>query len=169
MLNKSIQNLVNKFNLNRHVEGGYYSEYYRSNEKIEVVREDANQIRNSSTSIYFLLEGEDVSCWHKLSSDEIWYFHCGSPLNVYIINPLNNEIEEHTLGNPLENEIYMPSLVINSNQWFAASVKTKDSFSFVSCSVTPGFDFKDFKIANKDDLKDISTKNSDLITKFLKS
>ena len=38
---------------------------------------------------------------------------------------------------------------IRKNNWFAAEVIKKDSFALLGCSVSPGFDFNDFELAEK--------------------
>ena len=40
-----------------------------------------------STAIYFLLEGENFSAFHRLRSDELWHFYSGSPITVHVIDP----------------------------------------------------------------------------------
>jgi len=144
--------LIKKFNLKKHVEGGYYSEYYRSKRELSIHIDGKEDKRNYSTSIYFLLEGEDFSAWHKLKSDEIWHFHAGCSLTIHILNKDNNTLTHIKLGNPLENDLNHPSVVIEANQWFSASINNKNSFSFLSCTVSPGFDFKDFYLPKNEEL-----------------
>jgi len=42
--------------------------------------------RAASTAIYFLLEGENFSAFHRLRSDEVWHFYVGATLLVHVIN-----------------------------------------------------------------------------------
>jgi len=39
----------------------------------------------SMTSIYYLLENEDKSAFHRLTSPEVWYYHAGYPLMLPVI------------------------------------------------------------------------------------
>lgn len=159
--------LIDKFNLKKHVEGGYFSEYYRSEKEITIIIDEKKEKRNYSTAIYFLLKGCDFSSWHKLTSDEIWLFHTGSPLTINILNKDNeNTLTQIKLGNPLEDASYQPSVVIKANQWFAASIDNKNSFSFLSCTVSPGFDFKDFYLSKEDDLLNEFPQYKDIIQKY---
>ena len=78
---------IEKLNLKQHPEGGFYSETYRSKETIS---KDALPDRYTSnhsfgTAIYFLLRSEDVSAFHRLKSDELWFFHLGSPVEVVFL------------------------------------------------------------------------------------
>ena len=74
--------LINKLGLKQHPEGGYYSETYKSR---DVVLNRNSESRSASTAIYFLLEGEDKSHFHRIQSDELWFFHFGQPLEIVSI------------------------------------------------------------------------------------
>ncbi len=71
---------VAQLHLLPHPEGGYYKETYRSKE--ESLFDDFNGKRSISTAIYFLLEGKDKSHFHRIQSDELWFFHEGSALEI---------------------------------------------------------------------------------------
>ena len=65
-----------------HPEGGYFKEIHRSE---GVVSQPNLPLRYSggraySTSIYYLLEGNDFSSMHRLDSDEQWFHIDGSAL-----------------------------------------------------------------------------------------
>src|SRR5690242_12042900 len=64
-----------------HPEGGFYKEIFRS--KIEIFRKSGTDVKQACTSIYYLLQGGDYSAFHRLASDEIWYYHKGEPLLIY--------------------------------------------------------------------------------------
>ena len=44
----------------------------------------------------------------------------------------------------------LPQLVVPAGAWFASSVKESHSYSLVGCTVSPGFDFKDFDLADRE-------------------
>lgn len=138
-----IKRLVEKFNLTEHPEGGFYTETYRSNVEIP------NMGRQLMTSIYFLLRSEDVSHFHRIKSDELWFFHAGSPLSVHTLNNHGHTI--HKLGNNIEAG-ETPQVLVKGNTIFGSSVDEKDTYSFVSCVVAPGFDFRDFELFKASDL-----------------
>lgn len=165
-MNKTASDYIRKLNLEPHPEGGYFKEIYRSNEIINGVslprryRTD----RYFSTSIYFLLEGKQVSKFHRLKSDEIWHFYDGSSIKIYIIN-FEGILSEHILGAKKDGgEIFQ--LVIERNQWFAAEVINKNSFGLIGCTVAPGFDFNDFELANRDSMLKLFPNYKDLIIEF---
>ncbi len=65
-MNEKAQLYINRINLQPHPQGGYFSEVYRSDKtlKKEFLPEHYDGDRNFSTSIYFLLEGEQTSKFH---------------------------------------------------------------------------------------------------------
>jgi predicted cupin superfamily sugar epimerase len=81
--------LIDHLKLLPHPEGGWYREVYRSEENIPVgsLPERYKSQHCYSTSIYFLLEKDDFSAFHRISSDETWHFYMGSPVTIYCIFP----------------------------------------------------------------------------------
>ena len=142
----SAQNIIDKLKLIRHPEGGFYRETYRSD---HVIVNDRNEDRNLSTVIYYFLEDEDKSRFHRIQSDELWFFHLGEPLEIILIE--RKQLTTTTLGNDIEQDEF-PQVRIPANTWFAAQVKNAKGFSLVSCVVSPGFDFADFELAKREDL-----------------
>jgi uncharacterized protein len=145
---------IEKLNLQKHPEGGYFSETYRNNESIkkEHLPERYNGDKCFSTLIYYLLKENDLSHFHRLKSDEIWHFYSGSPLIVHLIDE-NGNYKSVLLGSNIETG-EMFQFVIPRNTWFGAEVKDKSSFSLIGCTVSPGFDFDDFELGKKRDLSD---------------
>lgn len=133
---------INKLGLLPHIEGGYYKEIYRS----ALTTGD----RSLCTTIYFLLQGEQVSHFHQLTADEIWFFHYGDALLVHQIDAAGN-LTAQKLGNKLD-EGETPQLLIPAGSIFASEMTNKNSFVLVSCMVSPGFEFDDFKLFSKAEL-----------------
>ncbi|MFA8343959.1 MAG: cupin domain-containing protein [Rhodothermaceae bacterium] len=159
-----LEELIKRFNLQKHPEGGYFSEVYRSEEKInkEALPERYGSDRNFGTSIYFLIDGENVSNFHRLKSDEFWYFHCGSTIEVHIIYP-DGKYEIKVMGlNFTKDEV--PSLLLPKGCWFGARLTDTSGFGFVSCAVFPGFDFSDFELAKRDELTALYPQHSKIIS-----
>lgn len=140
------KNLIQKLELQPHPEGGWYRETYRS---AETMTNKNGEKRNVCTAIYFLLEGNDKSHFHRIQSDETWFFHCGEALEILMIEGSN--LRKVLLGNDiLKGE--MPQVTVPAQTWFAASIKTEAGFSLVSCTVAPGFDFADFELGKRETL-----------------
>jgi hypothetical protein len=137
---------IDQLNLQPHPEGGYYKEMFRSQQQVS--RSGSTDIKQACTSIYYLLEGEDYSGFHRIMSDEVWYFHKGVPLNIHVINTGGNsevwELSDRPTGNL--------SLVVPGGLWFAAEIPSKKGYTLVSCAVAPGFEFSEFEMADGETL-----------------
>lgn len=79
--------LIKKLLLQPHPEGGYFKEVYLSKEKIKIegLLQRYESPRCFGTSIYYLLEGEQFSAFHRLKSDETWHFYLGSSAVLHMI------------------------------------------------------------------------------------
>lgn len=139
--------LIQQFQLLPHPEGGWYKETYKSSESVA-----ANALpqrflgdRPFSTAIYFLLGKGNFSAFHRIKSDECWHFYAGGPLEVFIISS-RGDLTVISLGNAIE-EGQQFQFVVPANCWFASRPAQESSFSFVGCTVAPGFDFADFELA----------------------
>lgn len=147
---------IQQLKLELHVEGGYYRETYRSPLAVND--------RSLSTCIYFLLEGEQLSRFHQLTADEIWFFHYGSPLIVHQIDQ-TGRLFTQMLGMNLDAG-ESPQLLIPAGTIFASETADKNSFSLVSCMVSPGFEFEDFKLFTKEELKAIHPQHQEAIERL---
>jgi len=162
----TVEELVQKFQLLPHPEGGYYKEMYRSDEVIAqaALPERFTGDRNFSTAIYFLLEQGNFSAFHRIQSDECWHFYAGQLLHVHIIHP-NGVYELIMLGNDMANGETFQAVVL-AGCWFASETATGGNFSFVGCTVAPGFDFKDFELGKGEELRNLFPEYVMLITRL---
>ena len=152
--------------LKPHPEGGYFKENYRSKGVIKNNSLDfeADGERNYSTSIYFLLNKNDFSAFHKIRQDEIWHFYAGSTLLLHMINP-NGNYNLIRIGNNLENGDFF-QFVVPAGTWFASEVENKTSYSLCGCTVSPGFDFRDFEMASAKTLSKIFPQHQEIINRL---
>ena len=153
-----------------HPEGGYYHQTYRSD---LVLPKSALPARFSgpravSTAIYFLLDEDNFSAFHRLRSDEMWHFYLGSPLLVHVIDTEGYYSEIRLGTDPEANEVFQAT--VKAGSWFASQLAPSaqnipqphevsvfrkavpERLSLVGCTVAPGFDFADFELARRDDL-----------------
>jgi uncharacterized protein len=154
---------IKKFQLEPHPEGGYYRQTYRSDVLLpkQALPAKFSGPRPASTAIYFLLEGEDFSAFHRLQSDELWHFHLGGSLTVHIIEPEGHYARIQLGNNPEAGEVFQA--VVKAGCWFASEVKDRESFALVGCTVAPGFDFEDFELAKRDELQKTYPQHSERI------
>jgi predicted cupin superfamily sugar epimerase len=157
---------ITKLGLEEHPEGGYFKELYRNSHLIgdsewPLAFEGK---RSLSTTIYYLLKSGQVSKFHRLKFDEIWFYHYGSPLVIHMIDEQGN-LNHVRLGLNMESG-ESPQVLVPANRIFGAEVIEKDSFSLVSCMVSPGFDYRDFEILTGNDLTAQFPQHRDIIIRF---
>ena len=139
-----------------HVEGGYFKESFLSEEK---VREN----KNLWSSIYFLLRTGEVSNFHRLKSDELWYYHDGEALTIYMISP-EGELITKQLGINIEKGEVPQALVPKG--YIFGSAMNNDGFSLVGCMVAPAFEYEDFELFEREYLLNLYPKHKDIIIKL---
>ena len=161
-----IKQLINKLNLQQHPEGGFYKETYRSEGVIpqSALTKEFSGDRNYSTGIYFLLTSDNFSAFHRIKQDEMWHYYEGSPLVVHMIDQKGN-YSFKKIGLDLEDG-QVPQFVVPKGVWFASEVSEPNSYSLVGCTVSPGFDFADFELADKNSLSDEFPDHSKIIQRL---
>ncbi|WP_299335424.1 cupin domain-containing protein [uncultured Psychroserpens sp.] len=147
-----LQDLIKTLDLQPHPEGGFFKETYRSDGMISktCLPDVFKSERHYSTGIYYLLESNDFSAFHKINQDEMWHFYLGAPLELTMISD-QGVLTMVTIGNDILNDQVL-QFVVPKNYWFAAKVSTPNSFSLLGCTVAPGFDFQDFTLASRGSL-----------------
>lgn len=161
-----IGQLITTYELLPHPEGGYFKETYRSTGSIaaDALPAEFGGERNYSTAIYFLLEQGNFSAFHRIQSDELWHFYTGGPLHVYVIDGAG-ALEIIRLGNnPANGEVFQA--VVPAGSWFASETAPGTDFSFVGCTVSPGFDFADFELAQANELAAIYPQHAALVNRL---
>lgn len=163
---KSYDQIIDRLQLMPHPEGGFFRETYRSVWEIkqESLGTEFNGVRNYSTAIYFLLTSDMFSAFHRIRQDEVWHFYDGSPISLHVISP-DGEYSETIIGNDIEKGEH-PQFVVPAGYWFASNVKNENDFSLVGCTVSPGFDFKDFELAVRGELINKFPAHEQIITKL---
>ncbi|MCE1164390.1 MAG: cupin domain-containing protein [Bacteroidetes bacterium] len=167
MKNPEAEKIIKSLNLLRHPEGGYFSEVYRSDEKANGLDERYIGDHVNYTSIYFLLNENDFSAFHRLKSDEIWHFYDGTALDIHIIGE-DGKLETVTLGKDInKGESYQ--YLVKRGLYFAAEVRDKKSFALVGCTVAPGFEYEDFEMPTREELIKKYPQNEDIINRLSKN
>ena len=129
-----MQDLIDKYKLVPHPEGGYYAVVYESKQSVK--SPVVNKVRNALTHIYFLLLKGQVSIFHKVAHDEIWNFYQGDPLKLIKYN--GSKVEEDIIGSGCSDYVS----IVEGGVYQAA--ESTGVYSLVGCSVAPGFEFEDF-------------------------
>ncbi|NOC44426.1 MULTISPECIES: cupin domain-containing protein [unclassified Ruegeria] len=127
------QEIIDRLNLQRHPEGGWYAETWRAE----------NEGRPTGTCIYFLLQKGESSHWHRVDATEIWLYHAGAPLVLSLSATDQGPATEHVLTHDLS--AGAPQLIVPEGHWQAA--RSTGDYTLVSCTVSPGFQFEGFELA----------------------
>ena len=125
--------IIAHLNLAPHPEGGHYRQTWVAE----------NDGRPTGTCIYFLLKGGESSHWHKVDATEIWLYHAGDPLILSMSATDEGPATDHVLGPDLTRGA--PQIIVPEGHWQAA--RTIGAFTLVSCTVSPGFQFDGFVLA----------------------
>ncbi len=127
-------------NLEPHpVEGGWFRRTYTSAGGVELLRGR----RPQGTAIYYLLEAGAFSEMHVLKSDEIFHFYLGDPVEMLQLNP-DGRSALLTLGPDLRKG-QRPQIIVPAGVWQGTRLVHGGKVALLGCTVTPGFDFADYR------------------------
>jgi predicted cupin superfamily sugar epimerase len=128
------------------VEGGFFRESYRASTTVAA----HSGMRNVSTAIYYLLKPGHVSELHVLPGDEVFHFYLGAPVTMLQLWP-DGSGREVVLGSDLAaGEV--PQLVVPAGVWQGTRLVGDSGFALFGCTVAPGFDYADYRSANRAEL-----------------
>ncbi len=138
---------IETLGLEPHPEGGFYKETYRASRLL-------GGRTPVSTAIHFLLRRQDYSAFHRIASDELWHLYAVTPLTrlrVWRLTP-QGHLGTFLLGTePARNESFQDW--VPAGDWFAAEVETlhgapDEAYALVGCTVSPGFQYSEFELAD---------------------
>ena len=142
---------VDHLGLQPHPEGGHFKEVYRSPATVPGdVLPGYGGPRNLGTSIYFLLQHNEVSALHRIKQDELWHFHAGSALTVHVIDAAGGYTPISMGPDPDKGQCLQA--VVPGGSLFGASVDGGAGYALVACTCIPGFDFADFELPTREEL-----------------
>ncbi|MDS0526981.1 cupin domain-containing protein [Clostridium sp. SHJSY1] len=158
---------IKNLNMTPHQEGGFFKESFISKDNISDSRlnVESEEAKKLWTSIYFLLRDGEVSNFHRLKSDEMWYYHSGSSLTIYMISPEGELITEELGLNIEKGE--KPQILVPKDYIFGSAMNNP-GYALVGCMVSPGFEFKDFELFDREYLLEKYPKYEQIILKLTK-
>jgi uncharacterized protein len=121
------------------VEGGWYRRTYTSDVSVALLR----GVRPYGTAIYYLLEEGTFSEMHMLASDEMFHFYLGDPVEMLQLLP-SGDAKIVTLGPDLTRGQHV-QLTVPAGVWQGTRLVDGGKVALLGCTVTPGFDFADYK------------------------
>jgi predicted cupin superfamily sugar epimerase len=128
------------------IEGGSFRRTYTSQGTVQLPR----GVRAQGTAIYYLLEPESFSEMHVLESDEIFHFYYGDPVEMLQLHP-NGVCTILTLGQDLSAGQHV-QVVVPAGVWQGTRLLGDGKVALLGCTVTPGFNYADYKNAKYADL-----------------
>ena len=140
--------LIERFRLAPHPEGGYYREVYRSRDRVEPV--DTRESRAALTTILFLLTEGTHSRWHRVASDEVWHFYGGDPIRLVLLHP-DGATETVILGSDILAGQQV-QVVVLAGTWQAGELVPGGEWALFGCTVAPGFTGTCFEGGRAEDL-----------------
>ena len=175
--------------LRPHPEGGFFRETYRAAETVQTPR----GARAASTAILFLVTAAAISRLHRLSSDELWVFQGGLPLELVTLSP-GGELETRVLGDleeivrsrergeaptvatsvglPEGSRDWLPQALVLAGSWQGARLvggphlPASRAWALVSCIVSPGFEYEDFELGEREALLTAYPEHAEIVTAF---
>ena len=154
-------------------EGGWFCETYQSRATLpasafaafsEPVQYDGP--RRLSTAIYYLLEPDTFSEMHRLQSDEVFHFYCGSAVEMLQLWP-DGRTQRVVIGDDfLAGQ--RPQLVIPRGVWQGSRLlptgAQPGSWALMGCTVSPGFEYADYETGTRSELAERYPQERALIT-----
>lgn len=155
---KTAQQWIEELDLISHPEGGYYKQ---TDKAVEQYDKNGRQLP-LYTNITFLLTEDSPSHFHQLSSDELWFFHDGSPLTIHSLRE-DGTYEQTVLGTSSSKGQQL-NHTVPAGTIFGSTVEK--GYALVSCTVVPGFDFSEFRLFTKLELLKDYPKHAAIIDKL---
>jgi predicted cupin superfamily sugar epimerase len=131
--------IIRILGLQPHPEGGHYIETFRSEESLP------EKGRAPLTVIYYLLQADELSAWHRVDADEAWFWQAGGPLSLTTASPAGTGASTVLLGPDIRGG-QKPQAVVPAHHWQTA--ESLGAWTLVSCAVAPGFTFSGFQLAS---------------------
>ena len=134
------------------VEGGFYCETYRAEGIIPkaALPGQYGSDRRFGTAILYLIDRNTFSSLHRIKSDEIFHFYMGDPVTMLQLMP-DGSSQVITLGHDILHNQQV-QVVVPKNTWQGCFVNDGGEFALMGTTVTPGFEFEDFKAADREQL-----------------
>ncbi|MBC8999417.1 cupin domain-containing protein [Pseudomonas sp. N40(2020)] len=146
----TIKDVIAALDLAPHVEGGYFRRTYQADHRDML--QSANGTRYLMTSIYYLLtEQSPVGQFHFNQSDILHYLHLGDAIEYSLIRA-DGSLQTLVMGSDVLAGQHL-QLHVPGGIWKASRLLDGSSgFGLISEAVSPGFDFADMEMGNRQKL-----------------
>ncbi|XP_071096901.1 uncharacterized protein [Haliotis cracherodii] len=167
MSDPEIKQLTDQLNLIPHPEGGAFREMWRGERMVTFTEETAHGgPRNVGTNIYYMLKAPNFISWHKVLSDEFFYWHAGGTAKVHFLDK-DGKHSSVLLGDVLKNPECAYQVLVPHEMWYACELVDRE-YVLYSATVMPGFEFKDWLEGKRSEMIQQFPQHEDLITRLTK-
>jgi len=144
MTNK-IKAIIDHYQFDRiPIEGTFYKSTYVSQKQM-----DGNPVGTAIIGLY-CHEPLSVSCFHRLTHDEVWHFYDGQAFVLHLLHP-NGSYQKVIMGKEILNQQKV-QFTIPANVWQAAELLPASEYALFGCTMTPGFTGDCFEGGKKESL-----------------
>lgn len=141
-------------------EGGWFVRTYQATEMLASENFSDGRYsgpRHTGTAIYYLLERGAFSEMHLLASDEIFHHYAGDAVEMLQLHP-DGSSRRVTIGKNLHTG-ERPQLVVPRGVWQGLRLLAPanpdaeaNGWALLGCTVSPGFEFADYRSASRAEL-----------------
>ncbi len=128
-------------------EGGFFRQTYVSNVSLPGGRP-------TGTAIYFLITPGGFSALHTLATEEVWHFYAGDPVEHLMFDMSTRTGAKTLLGTDIAAG-QRPQLIVPAHACQGARLapgpRTHD-WALLGCTMSPGWDHREFSLARRDTL-----------------
>jgi predicted cupin superfamily sugar epimerase len=134
-------------------EGGWFVRTWESEEFVEPSafaygRYDG--ARRTSTAIYYLLEPATFSEMHVLESDEIFHHYLGGAVEMLQLFA-DGRSERVVIGKDIAAGEKLQH-VVRRGVWQGSRLLKEEGWALLGCTVSPGFEFEDYRSGTREEL-----------------
>lgn len=130
-------------------EGGLFRETHRSAYTVRVTYDGKEVSRTAGTCIYYLVTPDDFSAMHAVTGEEIFHFYYGDPVEMVQLSEAGPV--KITIGSDILNS-QVPQVIVPRGVWQGTRLVEGGRFALLGCTVCPGFEYEDFRIAGREEL-----------------
>ncbi|HTI92302.1 MAG TPA: cupin domain-containing protein [Puia sp.] len=138
-------------------EGGYYESTYTSSVTVDKkclqgFPSSSNQ-RPICSAIYYFIDADGFSAMHRVSSDMLYHFYSGDPVQMLLLYPPGSA--NKTQVNYFTNDLSaggQPMIVIPGGTWIGSRLVAGGQYALMGVSMAPAFDPSDYEIGNRNQL-----------------
>ena len=132
--------LAKRYGMKIHEEKGLFIERHYDNKDSD---------RAASGSIYYYVDKDEKTDFHRIDCDEYWCYNAGSTLELWIIEADGNlTIRKCGITEDAEPTIYIPSGAIFASRHSSNS----NDGTFLTAITVPRFNYDGFELFNKDEI-----------------